>query len=66
MSPLHELLAHDITCPYCWETINITLDASVPEQEYVEDCQVCCNPIDLKITIDERGQAVVMALNPED
>ena len=31
--------------PHCWETINLTLDLSVPEQSYIEDCPVCCNPI---------------------
>ena len=36
---------HDATCPHCWETINLTLDLSVPEQSYVEDCPVCCKPM---------------------
>jgi hypothetical protein len=34
-----------ITCPYCWESIEITLDLSVDDQRYVEDCSVCCRPI---------------------
>jgi len=34
-----------ITCPYCWETIEVALDLSVEEQRYVEDCSVCCRPI---------------------
>jgi hypothetical protein len=36
---------HDATCPHCWETISVTLDLSVPEQSYVEDCPVCCKPM---------------------
>lgn len=36
------LQGHDGTCPHCWETINLTLDLSVPSQSYVEDCPVCC------------------------
>jgi hypothetical protein len=39
------LQGHDATCPHCWETINLTLDLSVPEQSYIEDCPVCCKPI---------------------
>jgi hypothetical protein len=35
----------DATCPHCWETINLTLDLSVPGQSYVEDCPVCCRPM---------------------
>jgi hypothetical protein len=34
-----------ITCPYCWESIEISLDLSVDEQQQVEDCSVCCRPI---------------------
>jgi hypothetical protein len=35
----------DAACPHCWETINLTLDLSVPEQSYIEDCPVCCKPM---------------------
>ena len=34
-----------ITCPYCWESIEISLDLSVDAQQQVEDCSVCCRPI---------------------
>ena len=34
-----------ITCPYCWEAIEIALDLSVDEQQQIEDCSVCCRPI---------------------
>lgn len=36
---------HFFTCPYCWQKISMILDVSVEEQSYVEDCEVCCNPI---------------------
>lgn len=39
------LQGHDVTCPHCGETINLTLDLSVPEQSYIEDCPVCCKPM---------------------
>ena len=38
-------MEHFFTCPYCWQTISMVLDASVPEHTYVEDCEVCCQPI---------------------
>lgn len=38
---------HFFQCPYCWEEISMLLDASVSKQTYVEDCEVCCNPIEL-------------------
>jgi hypothetical protein len=37
--------ASSIDCPYCGERIELSVDPSVEEQEYVEDCSVCCRPI---------------------
>ena len=34
-----------VTCPHCGETIDLTLDLSVPDQSYIEDCPVCCRPM---------------------
>lgn len=40
----HEIEIH---CPYCGELIAILIDGSVEAQDYVEDCQVCCQPMDI-------------------
>ncbi|HLV38274.1 CPXCG motif-containing cysteine-rich protein [Xanthomarina sp.] len=40
---------HEFQCPYCWETISMLLDSSQSEQEYIEDCEVCCNPIQISV-----------------
>lgn len=37
-------------CPYCWETISMLVDASQAHQTYIEDCEICCNPIQLTIS----------------
>lgn len=50
-----------VQCPYCWETLEVSVDPSVPEQEYVEDCQVCCQPILLTIHQDEQRVPHVQA-----
>lgn len=34
-----------VACPYCGEWIEVLIDAGDAEQEYIEDCQVCCRPI---------------------
>jgi transcription elongation factor Elf1 len=44
----HEVIEHAFTCPYCWESITMLLDLSAADQSYVEDCEVCCNPISLR------------------
>jgi len=51
------ILEHPFTCPYCWETITMLLDLTVADQSYVEDCEVCCNPISLSFSAD-RGEIV--------
>lgn len=33
------------TCPHCWESSVIQLDLSGGSQTFVQDCEVCCNPI---------------------
>lgn len=38
---------HFFQCPYCWEDVSMLLDSSVRQQTYVEDCEVCCNPIEV-------------------
>lgn len=42
-------------CPYCGESISLLIDNSIENQEYVEDCQVCCSPILINIEIDHDG-----------
>ncbi|MDX5152267.1 MAG: CPXCG motif-containing cysteine-rich protein [Acidiferrobacterales bacterium] len=48
---MNELFAKAIQCPYCGETIEILVDCSVPQQDYIEDCQVCCQPINFSVTV---------------
>jgi hypothetical protein len=55
-----------IDCPYCGESIEILIDASIPNQQYIEDCQVCCRPITLNVDIDEDGEAQVRASGEND
>ncbi len=45
------------TCPYCGEPIELLVDCSVKKKNYnyIEDCQVCCKPITVRVTVDEGG-----------
>ncbi len=40
------------TCPYCWQQISMLLDLSAGGQAYVEDCENCCNPINIAYEVD--------------
>ena len=43
-----------VSCPYCGEAVEITLDpAGGTRQDYVEDCEVCCNPIEINCTVED-------------
>lgn len=55
-----------VQCPYCGEVIQILVDCSVPEQTYIEDCQVCCCPITFDVTVDQVGQVAVRASREDD
>ena len=44
-----------VQCPYCWERFTLLIDATVASQEYVEDCEVCCRPWSVRVTIDSHG-----------
>ncbi|MGD0438092.1 MAG: CPXCG motif-containing cysteine-rich protein [Bryobacteraceae bacterium] len=40
-------------CPYCAEQISMLLDTSVNRQTYIEDCEVCCHPIEVSYTLED-------------
>lgn len=46
-------------CPYCAAPIELIVDCSVAEQEYVEDCEVCCRPIIVRATVGADGDVYV-------
>jgi len=46
-----EMFEETIHCPYCGEVIEVLIDSSIEQQEYIEDCQVCCRPIVFKVQI---------------
>lgn len=44
----------ELTCPYCWQTINLYLDTDIGDEAItiIEDCRVCCRPIEIAYTSD--------------
>jgi len=45
-------------CPHCGENISVLLDLSVANQEYIEDCEVCCHPIAIRYKVSDDGKVV--------
>ncbi|NOR71057.1 MAG: CPXCG motif-containing cysteine-rich protein [Methylomarinum sp.] len=60
MSHLEEI---KVQCPYCGEAIDVLVDDSVPHQNYIEDCQVCCRPITFDVTVEPEGEVTVLVFN---
>ena len=41
------VIEKSVNCPFCAESISVLLDLSVSRQSYIEDCQVCCQPMQI-------------------
>ena len=50
-----------IHCPYCGEPFETLIDLSAGSSTYIEDCQVCCQPIEFKVEVDHAGNLVRLA-----
>ena len=44
-----------VRCPYCGEPFETLVDLSAGSATYVEDCQVCCQPIEMSCEVDDAG-----------
>ena len=55
-----------IQCPYCGEPISILIDCSAGSQEYIEDCQVCCRPINMSLAVSGADAFMVHAYRDDD
>lgn len=43
----------EVQCPFCGEPFTIVVDTSVSSQSYIEDCYVCCRPIQFRVSCEE-------------
>lgn len=60
---INQLVEKDIPCPYCGELITVLIDNSVSHQEYIEDCQVCCRPIEF--VVDVSGEDILLTVKAD-
>ncbi len=63
---MNKIQQHLISCPYCGEIIEIDVDCSEISQTYIEDCSVCCRPINFNIEIDFDNQVHVHAAHENE
>jgi transcription elongation factor Elf1 len=55
-----------INCPYCGETIRVLIEPSDMDQQYIEDCQVCCRPINFSVYENMNGDIDVNVFSEDD
>ncbi len=46
---------HVVECPYCGESFETPIDTSSGSARYIEDCQICCQPIEFGLEVDHAG-----------
>jgi len=46
-------------CPWCAAPIELVIDCSVRSQDYIEDCEVCCRPLQISASVDGDGEVWV-------
>ena len=63
---MNELDPREIYCPYCGEMIEVLIDTSELPQHYIEDCQVCCRPINFYISEDYEGDITLRISHEND
>ncbi|GAB3029953.1 MULTISPECIES: CPXCG motif-containing cysteine-rich protein [Oleiagrimonas] len=63
---MNELEPVAATCPYCGEPIELTVDCTVETQRYVEDCEVCCRPIDVEVRVHRASGLPELTLRRQD
>jgi len=49
------------TCPHCWQPNEIVVDVSAGSRTLIQDCEVCCNPLELEVSVDDEGAVEVQA-----
>ncbi|HAU05643.1 CPXCG motif-containing cysteine-rich protein [Pseudoalteromonas shioyasakiensis] len=62
---MNQLTEKKITCPYCGEQIEILLDPADVNQQYIEDCQVCCKPINF-LVFESKDEELSVTVSSDD
>ena len=55
-----------VGCPYCGEMLDLSVDLSAGSQDYIEDCQVCCEPMEVHVEVAADGTLQRVAARRQD
>jgi hypothetical protein len=54
----------ELPCPWCGEIYGSMLDLTDASRAYIEDCQVCCSPIEVSLEVNEEGALASLTTRP--
>lgn len=57
------MIEYYFNCPHCFQEISMLVDMSISRQEYIEDCEVCCNPLQISLEMEE-GEIIYFEATP--
>ncbi|MBV7316874.1 CPXCG motif-containing cysteine-rich protein [Shewanella sp. NIFS-20-20] len=55
-----------ISCPHCGHHLHIDVDMSQGDQDYYDDCRVCCHPIHFNLHVDEVHRTLELHVSADD
>ncbi len=55
-----------LDCPYCGQTFTTTADLSGGSQQYIEDCPVCCRPVECLLEVGANGELLSLDVRRDD
>ncbi|WP_333609121.1 CPXCG motif-containing cysteine-rich protein [Arsukibacterium sp.] len=61
-----DLLNKTIDCPFCGHPCHVQIEVTEEDQDYIEDCSNCCNPIHLVVHKDIQHHKVQIFVDAED
>jgi transcription elongation factor Elf1 len=65
MNTTEPVIEWPYACPHCWEENVVLIDMVSPPASLIEDCRVCCRPIELQISVSAQGVDEVLAIGTE-
>lgn len=56
----------EVECPYCWQLHETGADLTLGDQQFIEDCQHCCHPIEFDVVINDEGLDITTQVRRAD
>lgn len=61
-----KLISKTISCPHCGNNQKVELDTSDGDQDYYQDCRICCNPIHMRLHLDQARKCAQLYIDSDD